>query len=534
MSREEPPAWLRAASLSIWVAYLVLPAEEWGLFPGRPLGLLSTTALALVCWSAFARGSALLPWRIVAVALALKLGVGTTVLIPRGFAARYYANSNFAGPAERSTEPADTSVTRTDRRLRFGFDDGPDVPVAFFNDEVRFNFYRDGEPDRRGLPFSVTWQGFWRVASETPAALYVVSPGGAAQISVGDAFSAHVAAGQRWTAPVTLAPGFHRITLTWSVPQGGARQFEAGQIVDGRDEPFDTDVITRRRADTLARAADAAVRRASQGLDVCLIAWLLTQLAGGIRRAYRRLHAKFDPHDALTLAWAIGIGDAIVAALPALERMITLSGGDDWHTYETHARDIALNGLWMNGGAKLGEGAPFFQQPMYPYFLAACHWLFGDGLFGVYVMQRLFAAATIVTLWRIVAMLFDEAAGLAALVTAIVIVYEKFAPWSGILLTEVLFVPLVCFWMYTIIRFARSPSRGRAVAAGVVGGVATLGRSSLLLGWAGVVPALAVAMGWRSTSSRPAGNPGDDDDRRHLCRDAQELDRGAPVRRDLV
>ena len=56
-------------------------------------------------------------------------------------------------------------------------------------------------------------------------------------------------------------------------------------------------------------------------------------------------------------------------------------------------------------------------------------------------------------------MLFDEPAGLAALVTAIVIVYEKFAPWSGILLTETLFVPLVCFWMYTVVRFAAAPSR---------------------------------------------------------------------------
>ena len=112
-------------------------------------------------------------------------------------------------------------------------------------------------------------------------------------------------------------------------------------------------------------------------------------------------------------------------------------------------------------------------------------------------VQRLFAAATIVALWRTVALLFDEQAGLAALVTAIVIVYEKFAPWTGILLTETLFVPLVCLWIYTLVRFAESPSRGRAIASGLVGGLATLARSSLLVGWAGAVPVLAIAMGWR-------------------------------------
>jgi len=151
----------------------------------------------------------------------------------------------------------------------------------------------------------------------------------------------------------------------------------------------------------------------------------------------------------------------------------------------------------MTHGAALGHGSAFFQQAFYPYFLAACHWFFGDGLFGVYFIQRLFVTATIVALWRTTARLFDERTGLAAMVTAIVVVYEKFAPWSGILLGETLFVPLVCLWMYTLVRFAESPTRGRATTAGAVGGLATLTRSSLLLGWMAVVPALAIALGWR-------------------------------------
>ena len=495
-TRAEPHAWLRAAATAAWVLYLVVPVEGWGLFPGRPLGLLPTTALAIVCWLAFARGSTA-RWGVVAIALALKISVGTLGLVPRGFSARYYANANFAGPPEPSTEPADASFSRTDHRLRFGIDDEPDVPLAFFNDQDRFNFYRENEPDRGTLPFSVTWQGWWRVPSDAPQALYVSSPAGAAQISVGDSFSARVGPGERWRGAVTLSPGFHRLTIAWSVPQGGARRFEAGRIVDGRDQPFDDDAVVRRRTGTTALAVDRAIRAASQTLDACLVVWLMIRLAGGIGAAYRRLRQAFDPRDALALAWAVGIADALVAAVPAIGRTITLSGGNDWLTYEWHARDIALHGLWMNHGAPLGHGSAFFQQPLYPYLLAACHWLFGDGLFGVLFVQRLFAAATIVALWRTVARLFDEPAGLAALVTAIVIVYEKFAPWTGVLLTETLFVPLVCLWLFTLARFAQSPTRSRAVAAGVVGGLATLARSSLLVGWAGVVPALAIAMGWR-------------------------------------
>ena len=487
---------MRALPLCVWVAYIVAPVEGWGFFSGRPLELLATTALAIVCWAAFVRRSAL-PWSGVAIALVLKVVVGLSVLVPHGFAARYYANTNFAGQIEPSTEPADEAFSRTDHRLRFGIDDQPDVPLAFFNDQERFNFYRENDRDRNTLPFSVTWQGFWRVTSREAHTLYVSSPAGAAQISVGDTFSARIEPGERWTGTVTLPPGLHRVTIAWSVPQGGARQFGAGRIVDGHEQPFDDEVIVRRRAGTVALAADRTLRTASQVVDACFIGWLLLQLVSGLSGAYGRLRQSFDPRDALTLIWALGIGDALVAAVPALGRTYALSGGNDWLTYEWHARDIALHGPWMTHGAALGHGSPFFQQALYPYFLAACHWLFGDGLFGVYFMQRLFVASTIVALWRTSARLFDERAGLAAMVTAIVVVHEKFAPWSGILLSETLFVPLVCLWMYTLVRFAESPTRGRAITAGSVGGFATLTRSSLLLGWAAVVPMLAIALGWR-------------------------------------
>jgi len=491
----KPRSWVRAAALCAWAAYLLVPVEGWGLFSGRPLGLLSTTAFAIVCWSAFARRTAL-PWLAIVTALALKIALGMTAIVPRGFSARYYANANFSGPAERGTEPADSSFTRTDHRLRFGMEGEPDVPLAFFNDETRFNFYREGDPDRKALPFSVAWQGYWRVTSSTPETLYLFSPGGAAELSVGSALSARVAAGERWTGVVTLPPGYYRVNINWSVPQGGARQLDAGRVVGGRDQPFDDQVMVRRRASALALAADRIVRTLAGVLDVALIVWLLSQLAAGISSAYRRLRAGFDPHAALTLAWLFGIADGLVAAMPMLGRMITLSGGDDWLSYETRARDIGLHGLWMTAGAQLGHGEPFFQQPLYPYFLAACHWVFGDDLFGVCFVQRLFVIATIIALWRTAVLLFDESAGLAVLVTAVLVVYEKFSPWSGILLTEVLFVPLVCLWIYTLLRFAVVPSRQRAIAAGIVGGLATLARSSLLLGWAGIFPALAVAMGW--------------------------------------
>ena len=240
----------------------------------------------------------------------------------------------------------------------------------FSTTEQRFNYYKEIDPDRAQLPFSVTWQGFWRVTVERPETLYLVSPGGTAEMNVGDSvLSVCVPAGERWTGVVMLPPGFHRVTIAWSVPAGGARQFDAGWIVDGRDRPFDDTSIVRRRVGAVAVAADWIVRATSQLLDACIIC-----LASGTgRRGHRRRvspasGAAFNPHDVLTLAWALGIGDALVAAMPMLDRMITLSGGNDWLTYETHARDIGLNGLWMNGGAALWARRAVFSAAVVPVF----------------------------------------------------------------------------------------------------------------------------------------------------------------------
>lgn len=72
------------------------------------------------------------------------------------------------------------------------------------------------------------------------------------------------------------------------------------------------------------------------------------------------------------LVWLAGIGYAIVTAAPTVGRMVTLSGGNDWLTYEAQARDIGLNGVLMLMGTQFGHGIPYYTQPLYPYALAAC------------------------------------------------------------------------------------------------------------------------------------------------------------------
>jgi hypothetical protein len=487
------------------LAYLVVPVRGWGLLEGRPLGLLSTVALAGVCWlwAGPRRDRLTRPSTAVlfGVALALKLGLGLTLLVPRGFEARYYASPTFDGPVELSAEPAGASITRIDRRLRLGFDGAPDVPLPFFND-LRYGFFRDTDPKRDGLPFSINWQGLWRVTAAGRQRIYVHSPGGAVNVAIGDVLTRHIEPTETWTGDVDLPRGFHRVMIAWSVPQDGARRFEAGWIIDGRETPFDERAIFGERASSLALAADAVVRGLSWIVDAALLAWLTVHVVGQAAGVWRSLRVRYTAADAVSLAWLLGIFDAIVFAAPALGRMVTLSGGDDWLTYESQARDIVLHGLLMTGGAAPGRGSPFFAQPFYAYCLAACHWLFGDGLWGIYFVQRLSVAATIIAMWRATAIAFDEKVGFAALVTGVAVAYQKLAGWSGVLLTEVLFTPLVAWWAYLLVRLgfvAADPREGArpmrlAALAGSVGALATLTRSSLLTGWVLALPLVAIAI----------------------------------------
>jgi len=234
-----------------------------------------------------------------------------------------------------------------------------------------------------------------------------------------------------------------------------------------------------------------------------LCAWLLVAVVRVARDVRKRgttpfrpkaASRPFVPRDALAFAWACAVVDALIFAAPSFGRMITLGGGHDWLSYESMARDIVLNGLGMTQGAAFGHAAPFYYQPLYPYFVALCHWLFGDGLYGVFFVQRVLVAAGAIAMWRATAALFGERVGGAGLVAAVIVFYGKFAAWSAVVISEALFVPLLCIWVYLLVRLAVEPAAKttpRALCAGLVGGLATLARSTLVLGWFVALPALA-------------------------------------------
>jgi uncharacterized protein YbbK (DUF523 family) len=54
------------------------------------------------------------------------------------------------------------------------------------------------------------------------------------------------------------------------------------------------------------------------------------------------------------------IGQGWWKARPLIDRVWTLTAGDDWFEFESQARDILAHGLMMTQGAIVGRGQPFF------------------------------------------------------------------------------------------------------------------------------------------------------------------------------
>lgn len=464
-----------------WSGYMAIPVAGWGWIDGLPLGPIEAGAVALIWW-AWATNRALPGVRALAVLTIAKFVLGA-LLVEGGMAARYYANATWTPPVEQSIEFRRDDITRRDERMAFGGNQ-PDLPLYFFND-LRFNFYTASEPDRDRLPYSVVWNGFLRGRGTTERkTFYLAAQEGIMGVIALDGREILALDGaMERTAPVELPPGWHRITIQLADPVGLRRELEAGEIVDGVRRPFSGRQILVGPVGSLRMAADAVLRWVARGLDLVVLSWLAAIVAMRATAAWRMVSLG-------RLFWLAAIFEALRHSSPYAGAVVILSGGEDWLSYEHLARAIALGDpmLWAPGKAA-GQGTAFYYQPLYPYFVALTHLVFGDGIFGVALVQRLLLAATVGWVAAMTRRLLGVAAGWVAFIGGGLFLYIQGGRWTDVLLAEPLFLPLMAGWTWLLVRAATEPaSQGRLIVAGVVGGLATLTRSTLLLGWPLVLP----------------------------------------------
>ncbi len=488
----------------IWIAYFVVPNDAGGLVHGVPLGPLEAAALLMLAWLA-GTGARLPGALVVAALLASTWLAGAAIPGTGGFRARYFANAAGTGAHERSTEFRGDAFTRIDRELDFA-SEARQVPLPFFNDNSRFNFYKAGEPDRRRLAFAVRWSGLWWVDGQRPR-VYLDAPAAASEIYVDGAEILAVGAGGGSPAvqEVALTPGWHRLDVTFSAPYGSPRVFSSGVMDGDRRVPFDTSMVVTQQIRGWQMASARALQWIKTAADLALVgvlAWVLARKLVGVVRQRRQ---PSPPAARLTpVMWifaAVAAAEALIFALRWWQQNMVLIGGDDTMTYEGYARDILLNGILMNGGLPPGQGEPFYYQAFYPYFLAAVHLLFGEGMFGVVLVQRLLAALLMFILVRIAIALSDERVWVAALPLAAFFVAWKFWPIAAQPLNESLYVPLLAATVASFIWTAPAPTLRRVGLTGLLSGTTAITRSTVLLSFALVWPAC-----WITWKGRPKRN----------------------------
>lgn len=462
-----------------------------------PLGPVETAALLMLAWLLMRR-AAMPKAAVVAGLLALTWVVEAAIPGTGGFRARYYANESAAGAHERSTEFRDAAYTRIDRRIDF-IPGSRDFPLAFFNDNSRFNFYLADQPQRHRLGFSVRWSGLWW--ADGTRELYLDAPGAHANIAIdGVDFLTSAPDSGTITKTIDLSPGWHRLDIVFRAPYGSPRRFGAGEVRDRTPVPFDAGAVVTQQIRPWQWRSYLALRSAAFVVDAAVLLWLAWLFAADLRRGAREVMARRDMRAGLAVLAIAGAIEALWFAWPWTGRLLVMVGGDDPMTYEGYARDIQLNGILMNGGLPPGEGEPFYYQAFYPYFLAAVHALSGEGMFGVLFVQRMLGVALVALLTLITVRLAGERTWPAALAAAMLFVWWKFWPIAEDLLSESLYIPLLAAATLAAIIAAQRPSGRRSALAGLVLGLATITRTTALLGW----PAVAIAMlsSWRTHPAR--------------------------------
>ena len=156
-------AWLAA----LVVVYFAMPGHQGLATRGLPLGLEGTAIVAAVIILGVAfRSAPIEPRAFIAYGCAIVLLIIARVALgsmstPHGWTASYFANEQWAGPPEWSSDFRRADTTRLDRVVSFKNDTFP----AFYLNDFQFN-----RGDRRDStePMTVEWRGFTLLDAPRP------------------------------------------------------------------------------------------------------------------------------------------------------------------------------------------------------------------------------------------------------------------------------------------------------------------------------------------------------------------------------
>jgi hypothetical protein len=449
--------------------YLLTPGHPDILLSGVPLGQTGAFLLILVMlgW-AWTRDAAVViaPSLIRALGIVIALKFAIALVVPHsGWLATYTAK----GQVRRSVDfPASLGATRIDRQLSFV---DTEFPVHFFN-EHGFNYGLRREATE---PWEAQWVGFVDVADRLnirhdAKGSLIVAVDGQAQAA----------------NPIAIEPGEHVIEVKYAKE----KEIEGAVHV----QPLDAGGSPRRWGIGEVTPVNASSTQRSLARFLTPVAWGIHFIAAGLVIAGMRPSLAAKLRQVRALNWIDAVDRCVMPvvvlglALQGLwksrhrvDHVFTLTGGDDWLAFEMNARDILFNGWLAQRGGVPGKGAPYYEYPGYSYFVAGVHWLTGDSLAGVILINFVCLGVATVLVYSIAKRLTNPLAALVALAWLLVLEQMDFVRYYTVtLLSENLFFVLVALTLYLFVRFAQTGTWWTVAAAAAAGGLAAATRPTML------------------------------------------------------
>jgi hypothetical protein len=453
--------------------YLLAPGHPDVILSGVPLGQSGTFLLIalLVAW-AWTRDVVVTisPGLIRAFGIAIAVKFALALVVPHsGWIAAYYSNDQLQPPARQSVDFSLPNATRIDRQLSFV---DTEFPVHFFN-EHGFNFGLRREATEA---FSVRWRGYVHAAGPLNVRH---DAKGEVQVSVDGAAAA--------ANPIPLGPGDHLIEV----------EYRKAKVIEGavHVQPVDASGNARDWEIGEVTPAPASPARRSAARWLVVIAWgvhliaaglLVTGLGPALAAKVRQVRSRESIEAAQQCVMPVVILGLTLQGLwksrHLVDHVFTLTGGDDWLAFEMNARDILFNGWLMPRGSLPGSGLPYREYPAYGYLVAAAHWLTGDSLAGVILINFLCLALATMLVYGIARRVTNERAALVAVAWLLLLEQLDFVRYYTVtLLSENLFFPLVALTVYLFVRFAQSGRWWTVMAGAAAGGLAAATRPTMLL-----------------------------------------------------
>ncbi|HEX6162039.1 MAG TPA: glycosyltransferase family 39 protein [Vicinamibacterales bacterium] len=453
--------------------YLLAPGHPDVILSGVPLGQAGAFLfiIILVCW-AWTRDvpSRINPALVRAIGVAIAVKFAIALLVPHsGWLAAYYANDQLQPPARRSVEFSIPQATRIDRQVSFV---DTEFPVHFFNEHgFNYGFRREATE-----AFSVLWRGYLHAAE--PLNLRHEARGDVRVSVDGTPSTAN---------PIAVPAGNHTIEIEYRK----AKEIEGAVHV----RPLDASGAVRDWHIGEITPAPASPAQRSAARWLVFLQWLAhlaaamlvaIGIAPVIAEKLRRLRSLsvIDAATQLVMpAVVLGLSlQGLWKSRHLVGHVFTLTGGDDWLAFEMNARDILFNGWLLPRGAVPGKGPPYFEYPGYGYFVAGVHWLTGDSLAGVILINFVCLAIATVLVHAMARRLVGQHAALMAVLLLLAVEQMDFVRYYTVtLLSENLFFLLVALSLYWFVRFIQTGTWWTLIGGAAAGGLAAATRPTMLL-----------------------------------------------------